>query len=572
MVSQAGGVGGSFTQGAAISLVYDVAPMALKINKSIVTRLVAFVLLLVIADAAARYFLLTNFLREDLTHVVARQQESLANYVAQDVDRKVMTRKVVLQQMAEALPLALLSKPDELSQWLGEHYKLQALFSESLFVTDTAGIPIADYPRRPERRGIVYADRDYIQGAVNGHATIGSPVVGKLARKPILPMGAPIMDASGRVRAVLAGITAIDDSGFLAFPEQSRIGNHGGFLLVSPNDKLFVAASQANMALKPTPAVGVNLLHDKAMAGYRGSGVTINAQGREEISGIASVATTGWFVVARISTEEALATVARTQRYLQWSSVVVVVVIGVLATLGLLWIFRPLHRAAQHADRMTRGEIPMEPLPVARADEVGHLTAAFNRLLARLGATQTELQRVAHHDPLTGLANRTLFADRLANALARSQRTGKRIALMYLDLDGFKPINDELGHQAGDAALVEVARRLAGIVRESDTLARVGGDEFMMLMDHMVTQPSVAELAAQTVAGKCLEALRQPIEVMGQTRQLTVSIGVAIGNGQSSAAVLQRVADEAMYTVKRAGGDNFCITPQAETTGMMPLA
>ncbi len=545
---------------------------ALKLNNSIVTKLVVFVLLLVVADAAARYFLLTNFLREDLTAVVARQQESLANYVAQDVDRKVMSRKLMLQQLAETLPRELLEQPEALSQWLGERYKLQSLFSESLFVTDTGGMSIADYPRRPERRGVSYADRDYIQGAVNGHVTIGAPTQGRLARKPILPMGAPIMDSTGRVRAVLAGITGIDTSGFLTFNEQSRIGNHGGFLLVSPTDRLFVAATQADMVFKPTPPAGVNPLHDRAMAGYRGSGVTMNAQGREEISGIASVATTGWFVVARISTEEALATVARTQRYLQVSSTVVVVLFAVLATAGLLWMFRPLHRAAQHADRMTLGEIPMEPLPVVREDEVGHLTAAFNRVLARLSASQAEAQRAAHHDPLTGLGNRMLLADRLANALARSQRTGKRIALMYLDLDGFKPINDELGHQAGDAALVEVARRLSALVRESDTLARVGGDEFMMLMDHMVAQPAVAELAAQKVAQKCLEALRQPIEVMGQMRQLTVSIGVAIGNGQSSAAMLQREADEAMYSVKRAGGDNYRIIAQAETTGMAPLA
>jgi HAMP domain-containing protein len=311
-----------------------------------------------------------------------------------------------------------------LSQWLGERYRLQTLFTESLFVADTAGVPIADFPVQPERRGVTYADRDYIQGAAAGRVTIGSPVIGRMARKPILPMAVPLLDKAGRVRAVLAGITGIDASGFLAFPAQSRIGNYGGFLLVSPRDRLFVAATQPEMALTPTPPVGVNLLHDKAMAGYRGSGVTVNARGREEISGMASVPSTGWFVVARISTEEALATVARTQRYLGVSSAVVVVLISVLATLGLLLIFRPVFLAARHADRMTRGESVLEPLPLVRQDEIGHLTAAFNRLLARLTASQAELQRAAHHDALTGLANRFLFADRLAHALAQRQAHG----------------------------------------------------------------------------------------------------------------------------------------------------
>jgi diguanylate cyclase (GGDEF)-like protein len=533
--------------------------MALKINKSIVTRVVAFVVLLVVADALVRYFLVADFLREDLTRVVAQQQESLANYVARDIDDKVNRRQQLLQQLADSLPQALLDDPPALSQWLGERFRLQSLFTESLFVTDPTGLAIADFPVRPERRGVSYGDRDYVQGAAAGRATIGSPLLGRFARKPVLPMSVPVLGKDGRVRAVLAGITGIDSSGFLAFQEQSRIGLYGGFLLISPRDKLFVAASQAEMALKPTPAPGVNPLHDKAMAGYRGSGVTINAKGREEISGIASVPSTGWFVVARISTEEALATVARTQRYLRYSSVLVVVVFAVLATLGLLAIFRPVYRAARHADRMTLGEVALEPLPLVRQDEIGYLTAAFNRLLARLLASQAELQRAAHHDALTGLANRFLLADRLGHALARSQRNGKRIALLYLDLDGFKPINDQLGHDAGDLALAEVARRLGSIVREADTLARIGGDEFMVLMDDLDAHNASAEAAASTVATKCLEALRAPFVVKGQSRRMTASIGVAISNADSTDEGLQRAADEAMYGVKRAGGDSFLL-------------
>lgn len=143
--------------------------------------------------------------------------------------------------------------------------------------------------------------------------------------------------------------------------------------------------------------------------------------------------------------------------------------------LGLRYQLRPLRHAAQHADRMTRGEIPLAPLPLIRRDEVGHLTAAFNGVLARLLASRADLEHSAHHDGRTGLPNRHLLADRMQQALGRARRGEHQVALLFLDLDGFKTINDNWGHSAGDAALCEVAARLGAVLRCEDTLARVGG-------------------------------------------------------------------------------------------------
>lgn len=171
---------------------------------------------------------------------------------------------------------------------------------------------------------------------------------------------------------------------------------------------------------------------------------------------------------------EALAAVAEARRFVSVQAAVTVGVFLLLASVGLYLVFRPLLRTAALADRMSRGELPLASLPVLRDDEVGHLTKAFNRLLRRLLDTQNELARMAHHDPLTSLPNRVLLADRMALALARARRNHTRLAVLFMDLDGFKPVNDRFGHEAGDRALIEVARRLDRVVRETDTLARVG--------------------------------------------------------------------------------------------------
>lgn len=267
-----------------------------------------------------------------------------------------------------------------------------------------------------------------------------------------------------------------------------------------------------------------------------------------------SVPSTGWFVVARLPTSEAFATVARMKNFLLKGAGLTLLFFAVFVSIGLYFVFRHLFRAAEHADRMTLGELPLEPLPVARNDEVGHLIAAFNRLLQKLNTNQAELARMAHHDALTGLPNRALLSDRLQQALAHAQRKQAKVGLLFMDLDGFKHINDTLGHKAGDEVLRQVANRLAKIVREMDTLARVGGDEFVLLLSDLGDS---AEEAAKIVAIKCIDVLKNPFSISGAGSMVGVSIGIALGDGKSSADALLLEADHAMYDAKKAGRGRY---------------
>ena len=166
------------------------------------------------------------------------------------------------------------------------------------------------------------------------------------------------------------------------------------------------------------------------------------------------------------------------------------------------------------------------------------------------------LEALALNDPLTGLANRRLLADRMSMALVHARRNNSAMAVVYLDLDGFKQVNDTLGHGAGDALLKMVAERLAGTVREEDTVARLGGDEFIIALWHV----SDTDYAA-TVALRAIEAVAQPYDIEGHTVSITTSAGVSIYplHGEDADSLIKS-ADLALYDAKRAGKNAYRIS------------
>lgn len=207
-------------------------------------------------------------------------------------------------------------------------------------------------------------------------------------------------------------------------------------------------------------------------------------------------------------------------------------------------------------DAATDRWFELSAFPMEDADE-HRVAALFTDVTARKRAEAVlqhnleSLHHDAHHDALTGLPNRVLFEDRLELAVAEAARHGRRLAVLFVDLDGFKRINDVHGHAAGDAALVEVAARLGSSLRASDTLARLHGDEFVVLLPEVA-----ADEDARTLAATLLDALAPPIDLDGRSSSLTASIGVCVyPRDADDAAGLLRTADAAMYRAK-AGGKN----------------
>jgi len=190
--------------------------------------------------------------------------------------------------------------------------------------------------------------------------------------------------------------------------------------------------------------------------------------------------------------------------------------------------------------------------PIVNDGELTHFIAIHEDISAQK-LTQERIQYMAHFDALTGLPNRTLFYDRLRQALLLAKRNDGGLTLMYMDLDGFKQVNDRLGHHAGDLLLVGVADRLGKCMRESDTVARLGGDEFIAILNDAHRREDVSG-----VANKIIKAISAPFDLDGHQAQIGISIGIALYTEDAgSEDELIKLADLAMYEAKSSGKNTY---------------
>jgi diguanylate cyclase (GGDEF)-like protein/PAS domain S-box-containing protein len=196
-----------------------------------------------------------------------------------------------------------------------------------------------------------------------------------------------------------------------------------------------------------------------------------------------------------------------------------------------------------------RVEVSISVSPVVDANDRIIAVASIARDITGRKHVERMINHLAFHDGLTGLANRTLIRDRLQHAIARAHRAGGFVAVIYLDLDDFKEVNDRLGHAAGDQLLQAVAARLQPLLRPGDTFGRLGGDEFVVVSDRIPN-----EGAAVGIAERLATALDDPFEFDAARIEVTASIGLALGDADTDADRLLANADRAMYAVKARGG------------------
>lgn len=219
---------------------------------------------------------------------------------------------------------------------------------------------------------------------------------------------------------------------------------------------------------------------------------------------------------------------------------------------GSIWISMDITARKKAEQELLQARADLEKLVEIRTEELSRTVMALKKKAAEQQIAEAHIQRLAHFDPLTGLPNRVLLHDRSQQALNVARRCNQPVALMFLDLDHFKNINDSLGHRVGDEVLVELATRLRSAVREQDTVSRLGGDEFILLL------PDTDSIGAAEVADKLLQAALMPFHIEQHELTVTPSIGIALyPRDGADFDTLCKCADAAMYRAKEDGRNSY---------------
>lgn len=544
--------------------------MRFPLSGNLKTRIAAVAGLLFMAGVGLLILLVVRQLHDDMQAVLARQQLATANYIARDIDGKLGLRMDSLKRVAGNVPPELLADPATLQQWLEDRRAIHTLFPTGLMIVPPDGGPtLAETPRLATRPKS-FTDRDWFIGAKNSkQAVFSKPLITRATGEPALVVATPMLAPNGELLGILAGITPFATPGFLDLINGSRPGKNGSYQLLSPQHRLFALGSDPGIASRPLPEPGSDPILDDALNGAIGILIRRNARDEEEIAAIVEIPRSGWLLILRQPTAEVFEPLHNTIRNILLLTVIIGIPLTLILLIILTRLLQPLAKLSRQLRDMAEGNRPMQPVAIADHDEVAEVAHAFNHLQSKLIEQERYLASMALHDSLTGLPNRSLIAEQLARELQRNQRNTHRLALLFLDLDGFKPVNDRYGHQIGDALLIQVAGRLRGVVREIDTVARLGGDEFLILL----TDCDVPQTAAERVAVECIAALDQPFAIAGHQIRIGVSIGIAWTDQNASNLTpdtLVSHADHAMYRAKAAGRNQFALHDAASTKESLP--
>lgn len=526
----------------------------------------AFSAMFVVCGSVAAISALKLF-EEEKKASLASATYTLVSSMADSVDAKLNLLHQAVIAVAAATPARALQPGEyEFSEhFLGQQTALLSMFDNGLFLVNAEGRLIGEFPPRPERRGSDVSAREYF------HHTIETrkPYISKPYRsthqvgEPAVIMTAPVFNAEGELIGLLYASMDLLGKNILADISAMKIGQTG-YMFAGVGRESMIAYPYMDRIMKPLASPGQNRLIDLAVDhGYDGTMETVTSAGVPALGSVRHLRSTGWIIGAMLPLEEVYAPIRDARRYF-----IMAVMVGTMLILVLVWwlvgrVTSPLVDMTNQVEQIAQTASAHNEIRVKVKDEIGVLAGAFNLMLGRLARANDdledkiqEIQRLAFSDPLTRLPNRRYLTDRLRQAIAIVGRRKLYGATLFIDLDDFKTINDTLGHDVGDLLLQQTAKRLSSCLREGDTLARFGGDEFVVLLEDLPGNVNEAVADTQIVCEKILSSFDATFMLIDAELRVTPSIGVALfGHDGATVEELFRQADLAMYQSKAAGGN-----------------
>ena len=647
------------------------------------TQMGASVSLLMVGVIFLFSYVINDYFEAQLKQLISKQQFSMITEICQSIDANLQQSQQVL--LAEA-PLFLAldpADPDKAQRLLDSRPALQTIFDNGLFLFSREGKIIVESPYLPGRRGRDIAFREYYRKTVASlKPQISDPYISTHnPGKPAVILTAPLIDANGKLQAILAGSLDLTRDNFLGKLSQVKIGDTG-YLYMYNSSRTVIMHPDQRRILKKDVNPGVNRAFDKGIEGFEGTEEALNSKGVRSLTSVKHLKTTDWIMAANFPTKEAYAPIDKAKHYAN-----IAALSGAALSVLIVWLLMhfqmaPLSRFTDRIRNLSMKDGLLEQIPASSSGEIAALGSAFNEMVTRLGREHCALQEaivnlenekaktqaiiaamgvgltimntdfrvtyqnqqgislmgnhagkfcyqafenqeavcpgcpmalafedglihssvrsvspfgqqlfteitasplrnasgtiiagievvrditekrrleetiehLAFHDTLTGLPNRHLFHDHLRQAIAFAARNNQLLAVMFIDLDCFKSVNDEFGHAIGDQLLQGVAKRLRGCCcRSGDTIARYGGDEFLIILSDLQNSEN-----ATVVAKHVLEELSRSFILSEHAVQSSVSIGISLypQDGQDG-ETLVRNADLAMYQAKESGRNDF---------------
>ncbi|MDK9707415.1 MAG: cache domain-containing protein [Desulforhopalus sp.] len=367
---------------------------SLKIKVTVSTLIIFIVSIGLLSSYAGR------MLRADIKTMIHDQQFATVSVFAELINSELNSRVRSLETVAGRITPAIFNDPKMLQAFLEERLLLEKLFNSGYLVTNSEGTTIASVPLSANRVGVNFINRSSIALALNkGITSISEPVIGRISGFPVFSIATPIRDGRGTIVGTVAGIVDLSKPSFLSHITDNRYGKTGGYVLIAPQHKVVVAATDRSRVMQPIPAPGVNPLMDRYINGFEGSGSIVDSRGVEVLSSSRQIPGAGWVLVGRIPTAEAYAPIRDMQNRMLISSLVMTLLAG-----GLIWWLlkrqlSPVFATLKTLSAISDANLPVAPLPVHQEDEVGKLIGGFNRLITALASSKRFLQTIIDSEP-----------------------------------------------------------------------------------------------------------------------------------------------------------------------------
>jgi PAS domain S-box-containing protein len=361
--------------------------------RSLKTRVTLFTLAIFVISIWSLAFYVSRMLREDMQRLLGEQQFSTVSFVAAEINEGLKLRIKALEEVARSIDQPLIGSPAALQQMLDNRPILVDLFNSGVVVVTLDGTAVADAPVVSNRRGTNYFNNEATHIALTeGKTVIGRPVVGRVLHEPLFNINTPIRNADGKIIGALFGVINLAKPNFLDRIGEHHYGRTGGYLLIAPQYRLIVTATDRSRIMQPLPAPGVNPQIDRFVQGYEGYAVYVNAVGVEILNSVKAIPVAGWYLAANLPTAEAFAPIQDMQRRVLIAAIILTLLAGALTWWMLKRQLAPMLTAAKTLAAMQNTSQPPQPLPIATQDEIGELIGGFNRLLETLRQREEALE------------------------------------------------------------------------------------------------------------------------------------------------------------------------------------